>query len=437
MPKMRLTAAAVERITPPTKGQVDYFDATVPAFGLRVSYAGARTYFAMTRVHGKLVRLTIGRAKIGDNESGWSLADARRKAGELMAVAADGHDPRQMKADDKRKNEVAAKNTFATVAELFMSGHVRPRLAKSTHREYQRALFGQDTAAWANLPVSAITRADVRIALDGMVARGSGGGANNLLAHLRKFFGWCAEKEFLDVPPTDRVKPPADKRIGERTLSEGEIVEVWRAFEAEGGVFGDLFKVLLLTGQRRGEVAGMARCELRGIDCEDAIWEIPGQRTKNGRPHLVPMAKSVRDIVAKRPEIGSGGLIFTTGRRRARPITGAAPSAETSVSGFSKAKGRIDTWIADHRNENGLPPMPDWDIHDLRRTMITMMNDRLGVMPHVVEATVNHISGAAKAGVAGVYNKAVYLAERRAALIAWEKMIISLAAAGNDNGDNA
>jgi integrase len=243
-----------------------------------------------------------------------------------------------------------------------------------------------------------------------MVERGSGGAANHTLAYLSKFFNWCAEKDMIEAPPTNRIKPPSAKNVGERTLSEVEIVEVWRAFEQEGHFFGDIFKLLLLTGQRRSEVAGMHIGELSNLDGDRAIWEIPGKRTKNKRAHLVPLSASAVAIIRGLPRVGDSGLLFT--------MTGLTP-----VSGFGKAKERIDARIGKAREDAGMRPMPEWDLHDLRRTMVTMMNERLGIAPHIVEACVNHISGRAKAGVAGVYNKALYLNERRQALTAWAKFV--------------
>jgi integrase len=410
LPKLKLTALTVARLMPPVRGQIDYFDASLPAFGLRISLAGTRTYFVMTRVHGKLARLSIGKAKVNDDDIGLSLRAARERAGEWIDLATKGIDPRQLKAEERASNQERSRNTFQTIGERFMRQYVEPRLALSTHREYRRTLFGPDTLSWKDRPIASITRADVRDVLDGMVERGSAGAANHTLAYLRKFFNWCAEKDLIDVPPTDRIKPPGAKMIGERTLNDDEIAEVWRAFEAEGGMFGDLFKLLLLTGQRRSEVGGMRWSELSDLDDSEPLWEIPSSRTKNKRLHFVPLAPHTAAIISARPTIGESDLLFTT--------TGLTP-----VSGFGKAKRRIDDWIAQRRTKNGARAMPPWDLHDLRRTMVTMMNERLGAAPHIVEACVNHISGSAKAGVAGVYNKALYLTERREALTAWAELV--------------
>jgi len=413
MPKLKLTALTIGRLPKPERGQVDYFDVAMPAFGVRISLAGTRTFFVMTRIQGKLARLSIGRAKTADDDLGISLKEARKKAGDCLDLASRGIDPRQLKAIEKQDNEERSRNTFKALGEVFMQQYAEPRLAQSTQREYRRALFGDDTKEWANTPLTAITRADVRLVLDRMVQRGSAGAANNLLAYLKKFFNWCAENDLIEMPPTDRIRRPGPKNVGDRTLSETEVIDVWQAFEAEGGTFGDMFKLLLLTGQRRSEVGGMRVTELSGLKGDYPTWEMPRERTKNSRAHLVPLAPLAAKIISTRPLLGDHNLLFTT--------TGTTP-----VSGFGKAKQRVDALIDHQRKKTGTSPMPKWTLHDLRRTMVTMMNEHLAIPPHVVESCVNHISGGAKAGIAGVYNKALYMTERKAAMLAWAEYLEKL-----------
>jgi integrase len=157
----------------------------------------------------------------------------------------------------------------------------------------------------------------------------------------------------------------------------------------------------------------MRRAELTGLDGDRPTWEIPGERTKNGRPHIVPLAPLALSIIEQRPVIGSDGLMFTS-------------TGQTPISGFTRARERVEGWINERRRKIGKPPMPDWTLHDLRRTMVTMMNERLGIAPHIVEACVNHVSGSAKAGVAGVYSKALYINERRHALERWANWIMEI-----------
>ena len=404
-----ITDAMVRKVKPAAKGKRDeYWDAVIPGFGLRVTDAGGKSFFLRTRSAG-------GQLRMSWSYPATSLEVARAEAKAALDDAARGLDPKARKEAEKRGNAERAENTFGTVAGRFLRQYAEPRLAKATVADYRRILLGKTTEKWAKRPVSAITRADVRGLVDAIVEKGHPIAANNTLAYLSKFFNWCAEKELVEVPPTDRVKKPAPPTVGDRTLSETEIAEVWRAFEAEGGVFADLFKTLLLTGQRRNEVAGMSRVELGGLDGDRPTWEIPKERTKNGRPHCIPLSSLARKIIEGRPEVGGSGLLFTT-------------TGTTHVSAFSKAKDRIDGHIAKKREQSGLPAMPAWTLHDLRRTMVTMMNECLRIPPHVVEACVNHVSGSAKAGVAGVYNKALYLEERKAAFEAWAGFVQGLIA---------
>jgi integrase len=151
--------------------------------------------------------------------------------------------------------------------------------------------------------------------------------------------------------------------------------------------------------------------ELHDLEGGGAHWQIPGQRTKNKQSHLIPLSPVVRYLILTLPRVGD--LVFTT-------------TGKTPVSGFGKVKARIDSRVNDLRRRDGLEPISPWTFHDLRRTMVTTMNEKLGIAPHVVEAVVNHMSGLAKAGVAGVYNRALYLRERTTALQSWAEYVALL-----------
>jgi integrase len=409
MARSKLTAAAIDRFRPPKAGQVEYFDELLRSFGLRVSYSGTKAWFVMTRVNGKLIRVTIGRyPAIG-------LADARKRAQEIMRLAAEGIDPRHVEEEKRLKRQVDIENTFGRLAEHFMAKHVEPNLRDTTAREYQRILFGKDTAKWRARPVNSIKKRDVLDLMDAIDARGSKSAAALSLAYLRKFFNWCVEREIIESSPMDRFRLGRNLRSRERVLSEDELRLIWTAFDAETGLFGSLFQLLLLTGQRRNEVAGMRWDELRDIDTDQAIWEIPSGRTKNRRTHLVPLTPHVVNIITAMPR--TGACVFSS--------TGDKP-----VSGFSKPKARIDQRIVDLAEISNSPAMPPWRLHDMRRIMVTMMNEHLGVAPHIVEAVVNHVTGSAKAGVAGVYNRALYMDERRQALDLWSDRVSQISVGG-------
>jgi integrase len=397
---MKLTAAAVEKIKPPPSGQIEYFDQLLPSFGLRVSYKGSKSWFVMTRVEGKLIRMTLGKSPA------IPLAMARDEARRLMNMAASGQDPRLEKSEAKRKREEQHRSTFGVCAEEFLERYVATRLRPSTMREYKRILTGPDTRHWQGRPISSITKREVLDVIEKMEGRGSPGAAARALAYLGKFFNWCAERDIIQIVPTDRIRAshPTTKR--DRVLSDEELTYVIRVIDEEQSVFGPLFMILLMTGQRRGEVAGMRWNEIKDFNMGEALWEIPGERTKNKQAHIVPLPPAVCEVLNTLPR--TSDLVFTT-------------TGETPVSGFGKAKARLDARIAELREEDGLEGVPSWTLHDLRRTMVTMMNEKLGIAPHVVEAVVNHVSGLAKAGVAGVYNRALYLDDRKHALTEWSR----------------
>ena len=399
---MKLTAAAVVKIKLPPTGQIEYFDQLLPSFGLRVSYKGAKSWFVMTRVEGKLIRMTLGKAPA------IPLAAAREEARHVMNLAAAGKDPRLEKAEAKRKWEKQRRNNFGVCSEEFLERYVAARLRPSTMREYKRILTGPDTRHWQSLPISSITKRDVVDVIEKIEGRGSPGAASRSLAYLGKFFNWCAERDIIEIVPTNRIRASHPPTKRDRVLSNEELSYIIPAIEKEQSVFGPLFIILLMTGQRRDEVAGMRWSEIKDFDTGEALWEIPSSRTKNKQVHLVPLPLTVCEVLRTLPH--TGDLVFTT-------------TGETPVSGFSKAKARLNARVTELREEDGLEGVPSWTLHDLRRTMVTVMNEELGVPPHVVEAVVNHMSGAAKAGVAGVYNRALYVKERKRALERWSKFL--------------
>ncbi len=405
MPKRRLTATAVEKIKPPVKGQVEHYDLALPGFGLRASYSGAKSWFVMARVAGKMTRFTLGSFPT------MSLAEARQRAEAYKETAKSGIDPRTIEAERQRAAEVERKRTFGVVGDEFLDKHVDANLAASTAREYRRTLKGPATEAWQNRPIATITKQDVVVVIDSFSQRGARGAANRSLSYLRKFFNWCAEHDLIETPPTDRLRMPHRESSRERVLTEQELVDVLAAIQAEPGVFGPVFELVLLTGQRTNEVASMKWSLIEELENIGPVWNMERDDTKNSHPHLVPLAPRAVNIFTTLPR--DSELVFTT--------TGHSP-----VRGWSKAKKRLDQSINIKRETEGREPVPPWQLRDLRRTMITTMNEKFGAEPHVVEAVVNHVSGPAKKGVAGVYNKALYLPQRRVALNKWADYLSSL-----------
>jgi integrase len=426
MPQMKLTEIGIQSLKAPASGQIDYFDKHLSSFGLRVSSKGTKSFFVMTRVYGKLIRVTLGR------HPSLTLKEARAKAGQVIETAAAGNDPREEERDRKEREREAAGHTFEYVAREFMAKYARIRLRPSTIIEYERTLSGSETEHLRKRPISTIGRRDIIAILDGIHARGTTVAADRALAYLRKFFNWSADREYVANPPTDRVRAFLGHTERDRVLSREEIAFVWRAFEREGfyratakdeesqSVFAPFLKMVLLSAQRRDEVAQMTWQELQGLDGEDPLWVMPkappppaDQRTKNGKPHIVPLSPLAVDVLKSVPRTSSQYVFSTTG--------------ETPISGFSRLKTRIDRFIAQMREAEDLPWMAHWQFRDLRRTAATHMNEYLGVEPHIADACLNHISGPAKKGIIGTYNKALYLDERRQAMKKWSNYVMELA----------
>lgn len=148
------------------------------------------------------------------------------------------------------------------------------------------------------------------------------------------------------------------------------------------------------------------------VDLASATWRIGGNRTKNARTHDVPLASQ------------AVGILRTVERRDGRALV--FGSRNGPFSGWSKAKASLDARMS---AALGHAP-PPWRLHDIRRTVATRLAD-LGVLPHVIEAVLNHVSGH-KAGVAGVYNRSTYAGEKRAALDLWASHVTGLVEAGRE-----
>jgi integrase len=194
----------------------------------------------------------------------------------------------------------------------------------------------------------------------------------------------------------------------ERVLAVDELHRVWKAAGAVGGTGGALVQMLMLTGQRRFETSMMRWQDLSDLDGDSPLWSIPAEITKNSRPHTVTLSHEAVELILAQPRIDASELVFTT--------TGTAP-----FSGFSKLKKKIDTQIAADGSETLAP----WTLHDLCRSLVTGLNEQGIAAPHIIEAIVNHVSRF-KGGIAGVYNRATYLDERRRALEAWAIMLTNI-----------
>ena len=258
---------------------------------------------------------------------------------------------------------------------------------------------------WRDRPLSGIHRRDVIELIDGVKEARGAYAAGKTLAWARRAFNWAVGKALIETSPVTLVEPPVRIKVRERALTDAEIPVAWKVAEAVGYPFGPYVRMLLLTGCRRGEIAGLRWSE---IDLDAITITIPAERYKTGRTLVVPLSPLARRLIDDMPQFGEGEHLFTTTGGR-RPI-----------SGFSKFMQRFDATLAEHCEADGVEPF-DFDLHDLRRTVRTNMS-ALRVPPHIAEAVLGHVV----TGIQKHYDRWSYLDEKREALEAWARKVESL-----------
>lgn len=370
------------------EGRFDLYDAQVRGLGVRVGTSGSKSWFVMTRVGGRMTRRTIGHyPRIG-------LKEARIRGAEELAKMARG----EIEAPAKRQffSEVygewlqrdQCKNRTVSQVRSAMELHVLPKLG-------QRRL-------------DSIKKPDLLKLIDGIRDSGAEVQANRVLAFLRRFFNWCLERDYLDKTPTAGIVKPTKEVARDRVLSSDEIARIFNAAENLGYPFGPFVKLLVLTGQRRDEVAGMSWDE---INLAEKVWVLPASRSKNGKAHTVHLSETALRALGSVPRIEGSGLVFPATRVRRKAPDGTAPPLRP-ISGFSVTKRRLDK----------VSGVAGWTLHDLRRSFATHCTEKLGFSPVVVDKILNHQSGVVR-GVAAVYQRGQYLEERRLTTEAWGRWV--------------
>lgn len=395
---MKLTdrTALSERL-PAGKADIILFDDKLPGFGLRIRSGGKKTWIAQYRFGTAQRRLNIG------SIDEVNAAKARQSAADIFAKVRLGQDPQA----ERRSEQQKAGDVFEELGQRYLKA-AKARLREGSYREVERHIE-KYWAPFNRRSIHAINRADVAKRI-GEIADASGVvTANRARATLAAVFTWAMRQGELEANPVSATNKAGEEQPRDRVLPDGEIVEVWKACKDDD--FGTIVRLLILTGQRREEVGGMADSEIK---VESRLWSLPRDRTKNKLPHDVPLSDTALALLAAHPRRPKRDLIF--GDTESRPF-----------SGWSRARRALDARIAEARSEAGIETtLAPWTLHDLRRSMATRLGD-LGIQPHVIEALLNHISGS-RAGVAGIYNRATYAAEKRQAVDIWAAHLESLLA---------
>ncbi|WP_082543610.1 tyrosine-type recombinase/integrase [Sphingomonas sp. Leaf339] len=411
MPNGKITKRSVDALQPKDRDEF-MWDTDLRGFGVKITPKGTKTYIVQYRMGGRSTgtsRWTIGQ------HGAWSPNSAREEAERILRKVGSGTDPR-IEANDKAAADQARKLDnirfdFATYGERFLAEYGkqkwRPRTYASAESNMRRWVF----PTLAGKSLLTIERRDV-VSIFDRLPSSSPALPRSIFALVRKLFTWAVERGDLERSPIEGMGSPAAVASRDRVLSDHELSLIAVFADDLGAPFAAFFRLLIVTGQRRDEVAGMSWSE---VDRDSLEWVIPARRSKNAKEHTVPLndlALIELDGLAGGNSWPHAGFVFTT-------------TGKTPISGYSKAKMRLDGIVQRH----SIRPISAWRIHDLRRTFATAMQ-RLNVRFEVTEALLNHVSGS-KSGTAGVYQRHDWKPEKRVAMDAWavhlQKLIAKLA----------
>lgn len=400
MAKMKLTQAAVEKVSLPKTGRDTWWDTeknSPPGFGLRVSASGHKSWFLVTRLKtDEQIKITLG--TMGTIPK---VDAARQHARDVIDKIRDGYDPRVAPP-------VVEAPKIETVGEVFAEYIERYAKVKNKHWKAKEDDFRRHIAPkLGSRDIASITPADVRSLRDnltsnrrGVATKIIGSGKLNVHRLITHFFNWSVAEGYVPVSPAAGVKVNVRVTRRDRVLSDAEVVSLWHAAASLGVLKGGYVKALLLTAQRRTEVAEMRWSE---VDLEKKIFTLPPARSKNKKAHAIPLAPQLVEIVAALPRLNSYVL------------PGRGTSKEVAMSGFSKLKLELDEKMMESDSE----AFKRWTFHDLRRTASTRMAE-LGVLDEIIGRVLNH---AVKGVTAQVYIQHSYLPERRVALEKWANYV--------------
>jgi integrase len=371
---MKLTDQYISGLKAPSSGRAEYPDELVTGLRLRIG-ANSKTWVLRARVNEKVINATLGRYPA------LSLAKAREAARSRLIVY-------------ELDEPVRSKLSVETVAADFIERHCKP---KNRRWEDQQAMLNRYVLPrWNGRDIGELRKRDVVQLIDAVIDGGVTVMANRVLALVHKLFAWAVSRDIIEHNPATGVAKPVTETPRDRVLTTPEIKAIWKATTHMAYPHGAYIRLLLLTAQRREEVATM---RWSAIDLETGEWKLGAAETKAARAHIVPLSKTVLDILAQLPRLDD--YVLTT-------------RAGTHICGYSKSKELLDRFMA---AELGIAQseLPNWRIHDLRRTVATRMVG-LGIMEEVVGKVLNH----ARQGVtARHYNHHAYINEKRHALDLW------------------
>jgi integrase len=384
--KLTLKSVGNARL-PAGKSDHVYFDDDIAGFGLRLREGGTRTWIYRYRLGKGQFSLTLG------NANSVPLALARQNAAQCEAKVRLGGNP----AQDKQAAKAEANHTVGPLIAQYLDER-KAEWRPNSLRQVRLHLL-HHAKRLHKLPISAVSQRDISSLLTD-IAKDHPVTSNRVRTSLAAFLSWVI-RQGVRLPDGNVASYTQAKKekSRDRVLSDAEIRTVW--LNCDGADHGAIVKLLLLTGQREAEIGSLRWDE---VQAEQII--LPSDRTKNKRPHVVPLSAPAKAILDGL-RIADRTLVF--GR-----------NDSFGFRGWAIAKARLDKSIAKAGTR-----LPHWTLHDLRRTCATGMAG-LKIQPHIIEAVLNHVSGH-KAGVAGIYNRAAYDEEKREALNRWAAHVLAIA----------
>jgi len=369
------------------KGQRELFawDSELAGFGLRLQ-GRRRTYVAQYRANGQTRRATIG------STERLTPMQARAGARKLLARVALGEDPQ----DEKAAQRAAAERTFRKVVDVYLAS--KSQLRPASYKVTKLYLTGPYFRPLHARGIGEIEHPDIAARLSAITRAHSANTAAAARRHLSAMFTWAMEEGWIKQNPVIGTRNPDEAKPRSRLLSDVELVSIWNACGDDD--FGQIVRLLILLGSRPQEVGGMREGE---FDLEAGTWELPEERSKNGKAHLIDLPPAALKIIRMAFPFGERDRLF--GARANRGYTA-----------WAYGKDELD-----RRLDGKVKP---WQLRDLRRTVATRMGD-IKIHPHVIEAVLNHYSGY-RAGVAGVYNRSPYRDEVKTALARWSEHVLAL-----------
>ena len=387
---MKLSAGTLKSLPLPVgKSEAIHFDDGIPGFGIRIRAGGSRSFIFQYKIGTKHRRIALGSVSAVD------FTETRKEAQRLYARVKLGEDP----AGDKDGARIKAAETFGAAAAQFLARQRARELRSYVDIErhllvYAKVLHG--------LQLASISRRDVATCLAKLTNDNGDVTANRVRSTLSSFFAWSIGAGMLEHNPVGGTFRNEEK-ARDRVLSPAELRLIWNALG--GDHYSSIMRLLALTGQRAGEIAGLRWSEI----CDNAIV-LPAERTKNARPHTIPLSEPARAIIEAQPRrVNADGqprdLIFGLGAG--------------GFDGWTKCGTLLNARITEATGK----PLPHWTPHDLRRSFATHAAE-IGIQPHIIEAVLNHVGH--RSGVSGIYNRASYEREKRIALDRWAEWLLAV-----------